>query len=102
MAHQAPGNFNVVPVRLVLGATWLLDTALTENFFDKIQEMLFMSNVLITTVPFGDENRLPIEQLESAGIEYLINPIGRKLKEEELVEIKSHPTPGLFFIQGHI
>ena len=46
-----------------------------------------MSKVLITTVPFGDKNRLPIEQLEAAGIECLINPLGRKLKEEELVEM---------------
>jgi D-3-phosphoglycerate dehydrogenase len=58
-------------------------------FFDEIQEMLSMSKVLITTVPFGDKNRLPIEQLEAAGIEYLINPLGRKLKEEELVEMVS-------------
>ena len=48
-----------------------------------------MSKVLITTVPFGDKNRLPIEQLKAAGIKYLINPIGRKLKEEELVEMVS-------------
>jgi D-3-phosphoglycerate dehydrogenase len=48
---------------------------------------LFVSKVLITTVPFGDKNRLPIEQLEAAGIEYLINPLGRKLKEEELAEM---------------
>jgi D-3-phosphoglycerate dehydrogenase len=46
-----------------------------------------VSKVLITTVPFGDKNRLPIEQLEAAGIEYLINPLGRKLKEEELAEM---------------
>ena len=46
-----------------------------------------MSKVLITTVPFGDKNRLPLEFLEDAGIEYLINPIGRKLKEDELVEM---------------
>ncbi len=46
-----------------------------------------MPRVLITTVPFGDRNRLPIEQLESAGIEYLINPLGRRLKEEELAEM---------------
>jgi D-3-phosphoglycerate dehydrogenase len=45
--------------------------------------------VLITTVPFGDKNRLPIEQLEAAGVEYLINPLGRKLKEEELGEMIS-------------
>jgi D-3-phosphoglycerate dehydrogenase len=43
-----------------------------------------MPKVLITTVPFGEHNRLPLEQLESAGIEYLINPLGRRLKEEEL------------------
>jgi D-3-phosphoglycerate dehydrogenase len=46
-----------------------------------------MSKVLITTVPFGDKNRLPFEQLESADIEYSINPLGRKLKEEELAEM---------------
>jgi D-3-phosphoglycerate dehydrogenase len=48
-----------------------------------------MSKVLITTVPFGDKNRLPLEILKDAGIEYLINPLGRKLKEEELVEMVS-------------
>lgn len=46
-----------------------------------------MPKALITTVPFGDKNRLPIEQLEAAGIDYLINPIGRKLKEDELAEM---------------
>lgn len=46
-----------------------------------------MPKALITTVPFADKNRLPIELLEGAGIEYLINPIGRRLKEEELAEM---------------
>jgi len=46
-----------------------------------------MSKALITTVPFADKNRLPLEQLESAGIEYLINPLGRRLKEEELADM---------------
>lgn len=46
-----------------------------------------MAKVLITTVPFGDKNDLPIRQLEAAGIEYLINPIGRKLKEAELADM---------------
>jgi D-3-phosphoglycerate dehydrogenase len=46
-----------------------------------------MPKALITTVPFADKNRLPIELLESAGIDYLINPLGRKLKEEELAEM---------------
>jgi D-3-phosphoglycerate dehydrogenase / 2-oxoglutarate reductase len=48
-----------------------------------------MSKALITTVPFGNRNRLPIEQLEAAGIEYMINPLGRKLLEEELAEMVS-------------
>lgn len=48
-----------------------------------------MSKALITTVPFGEKNRLPIEQLEAAGIDYLINPIGRKLREDELAEMVS-------------
>ena len=46
-----------------------------------------MSKALITTVPFGDKNRLPLDLLEEAGIEYLINPIGRKLTEDELAEM---------------
>jgi len=46
-----------------------------------------MSKVLITTVPFGDRNRLPLELLEDNGIEYVINPLGRKLKEGELAEM---------------
>jgi D-3-phosphoglycerate dehydrogenase len=48
-----------------------------------------MPKALITTVPFGDRNRLPLELLESAGIEYVINPLGRKLKEPELAELVS-------------
>ncbi len=46
-----------------------------------------MPKVLITTVPFADKNRLPLELLEVAGIEYLVNPLCRKLKEEELAEM---------------
>ena len=46
-----------------------------------------MSKALITTVPFGDKNRLPLELLESAEIEYLINPLNKKLTEDELAEI---------------
>lgn len=48
-----------------------------------------MSKILITTVPFADRNRTPIERLNAAGIEYLINPLGRKLKEDELVDMAS-------------
>lgn len=48
-----------------------------------------MPKALITTVPFGDKNRLPLELLEAAGVEYVINPVGRKLKEDELAEMVS-------------
>ena len=48
-----------------------------------------MKKVLITTVPFGDKNRVPLEMLEEAGIEYLINPLGKKLHEEELASMIS-------------
>ena len=45
--------------------------------------------VLITTVPFGEKNRLPLDLLENYGIEYLINPLNRKLTENELTEMLS-------------
>tara|TARA_B100001093_G_scaffold512934_2_gene583810 strand:+ start:12497 stop:13480 length:984 start_codon:yes stop_codon:yes gene_type:complete len=48
-----------------------------------------MKKVLITTAPFGDKNRIPIEMLEQADIKYLINPLGRKLNEEELASMVS-------------
>jgi D-3-phosphoglycerate dehydrogenase len=46
-----------------------------------------VKRVLITTVPFGDKNRLPFNLLESASVEYLVNPLGRKLTEGELAEM---------------
>ncbi len=42
---------------------------------------------LITTMPFGDKSRLPLKLLEEAGVEYLINPYGKKMVEDELVEM---------------
>ena len=46
-----------------------------------------MAKVLITTVPFGDKNRLPLELLENAGMEYFINPYSAKLTEGQLAEL---------------
>lgn len=46
-----------------------------------------MAKVLITTVPFGDKNYLPLEMLENAGIEYLINPHNKRLSEDMLAEL---------------
>ena len=46
-----------------------------------------MKKALITTVPFGDKNRLPLDLLEKSNIEYLINPLNKKLTEDELAEM---------------
>mgnify|MGYP000362523444 CR=1 FL=1 len=46
-----------------------------------------MPKILITTIPFSDKNRLPLELLEQANINYLINPLNKKLTEDELSEI---------------
>jgi D-3-phosphoglycerate dehydrogenase len=48
-----------------------------------------MLKVLITTVPFGAKNERPLELLKGAGIEYLINPLNRKLTQDELSEMVS-------------
>ncbi len=45
-----------------------------------------MPKLLITTVPFGENNKFPFELLENAEIEYLLNPLNKKLTEDELVE----------------
>ena len=43
--------------------------------------------VLITTVPFGEKNRSPLDLLGQNKIEYLINPLNKKLLEDELIEV---------------
>ena len=48
-----------------------------------------MAKVLISTVPFGDKNPIPLELLENAGVEYLINPHNKKLVEDQLAEMIS-------------
>ena len=46
-----------------------------------------MAKVLITTVPFAVHNRLPLDLLEGIGVDYVINPIGRRLTEDELADL---------------
>ena len=44
---------------------------------------------LITTVPFGEQNPLPMKLLNSAKIDFEINPFRRKIREHELAEMVS-------------
>lgn len=46
-----------------------------------------MPKVLITTIPFAEKNRQPLDLLENTGIEYLINPFNKKLTENDLIEV---------------
>jgi D-3-phosphoglycerate dehydrogenase len=43
--------------------------------------------VLITTIPFADKDKRPLKWLTKAGVDYVINPLGRKLKEKDLVNL---------------
>ena len=46
-----------------------------------------MSRALITTVPFGEVDPASLGVLDEAGIEYVLNPLGRRLTEDELVSL---------------
>lgn len=46
-----------------------------------------MTRILITTVPFADKNRLPLDLLEKADIDYVINPHNKKLTAVQLAEL---------------
>ncbi len=48
-----------------------------------------MFKVLITTVPFADKDRTPLELLENANIDYIVNPLNKKLTENQLLEMIS-------------
>jgi D-3-phosphoglycerate dehydrogenase len=43
--------------------------------------------LLVTTVPFGTIDAAPLRALEQAGIDYVVNPLGRKLKPDEAAEM---------------
>ena len=43
--------------------------------------------VLVTAVPFAGHDRRPLELLERAGIEYILNPHNRKLTEDQLAAL---------------
>jgi len=47
------------------------------------------NKVLITTVPFGNHDCLPLTLLENEGLDYVINPLNKKLNEDELFQMVS-------------
>ena len=47
-------------------------------------KMTKLKKVLITTIPFGEKNRAPLDMLESNNIDYVVNPLNKKLTESEL------------------
>ncbi len=49
--------------------------------------MALNKRVLITTVPFGEVDPAPLTILQEAEAEFILNPLKRKLKENELAEL---------------
>ncbi len=45
------------------------------------------TRVLVTTVPFAEQDRGPRELLDQAEVTYEINPLGRRLREDELTQL---------------
>jgi D-3-phosphoglycerate dehydrogenase len=43
--------------------------------------------VFVSTIPFAEKDTRPLDMLEQAGAEVVVNPLGRKLKEADLLEI---------------
>ena len=46
-----------------------------------------MAKVLVSTVPFASHDRLPLELLDSVDAHVTINPLGRRLREQELADL---------------
>jgi len=44
-----------------------------------------MTDVLITTAPFSELNKFPLEMMEANDVGYRLNPLNRKLTEDELI-----------------
>ncbi len=51
-----------------------------------------MRKVIITTTSFGEYDREPIDILEKAGFGTLLNPYGRKLKKDEVIDLCKDAT----------
>ncbi|MBF0249318.1 MAG: phosphoglycerate dehydrogenase [Alphaproteobacteria bacterium] len=42
---------------------------------------------IVTTVPFGDADPTPVKLMNDAGLEFVVNPLGRKLRPEEVADM---------------
>ena len=51
-----------------------------------------MPRALITAVPFGEVDRSSLNLLDAAGVSFDFNPLGRRLKAEELVSLVLTPS----------
>ena len=71
----------------------MMDTAGNKKKTKSIEEKPSVTpndklRVLITTIPFGEIDPLPVKQLSGIkNLEYVINPFNRKIKEDELGEL---------------
>jgi len=45
------------------------------------------NNILITTAPFANSNKFPLEMLNANSMKYQLNPFGRKLTENEIIHM---------------
>lgn len=46
-----------------------------------------MAKAFISTIPFAENDPTPVRLLQQAGVDFVVNPIGRKLKEDELADL---------------
>ena len=51
-----------------------------------------MNNIFVSTFPFGKQDPTPINLLDRSGISYRINPLNKKLTEDELIDLLGDAT----------
>jgi len=64
------------------------DNKIDENHNNFSNKDRIFHNILITTLPFAEKDSTPIRLLDRLqDVKYIINPVGRKLKESELIDL---------------
>ena len=54
------------------------------KIFNSESTINIMPKIFISTVPFGELDNTPIQLLENSKLEYIINPLNRKLTADEV------------------